>query len=183
MKKIIFLLLSSLVLTAAAQTTPNKIGAEPDTADTQINSDRVEYRAEVDKYGGLLVYSGHVVVENPQIKILSDRLVVWLPKSGEQPEHIEAQTNVVIVVSNHGQTTRATGNLAVYALTVVAGTTNETVTLTGNPYAENAKFTITGDAITWDRRTGGFSATNQRQIIKLPHNSEAGSNQPAVKLF
>ena len=143
MKKIIFLLRAGFCAAALAQTAAKK--KEP-MGDTDIVSEHLEYREVFDANGGLLVYSGHVRVENLRIKILCDRLVTFLPKNGEPPNRVEAQTNVVIIFANRGDTSRATCSLAVYSHTVTAGVTNALITLTGNPFIENAKFTEIGRA-------------------------------------
>ena len=147
---------------------------------TEIDSDAAEF----DLNGGLAIYHGHVVVNDPQMKLNCDRLVVFIPKSGERLNRIEAQTNVVIHFSdNRGATATATGALAVYHFAVEGGVTNETVTLTGYPQVESEQGTMTGDAITWDRANNKLSATNQRMTFKQNLNQSLGSNAAPVKLF
>ena len=147
---------------------------------TEINSDAAEF----DLNGALAIYHGHVVVNDPQMKLDCDRLVVFIPKSGERLNRIEAQTNVVIHFSdNRGATATATGALAVYHYSVGAGVTNETVTLTGYPQVESEQGTMTGDAITWDRANNKLSATNQRMIFKQNLKQSLGTNSAPVKLF
>lgn len=185
MKKLLFLLVASLCLVVAAQTPPKEKKAKEPIGDTEINADRFEYIAEHSTNGGLVVYSGHVLVENLRAKILCDRLVIYVPKNGEQPNRIEAQTNVVIVVVNNGETTRATCSLAVYTHSVKAGTTNAIVTFTGNPlpYFENAKVSATGTQIIWNLITQDITGSGTRMNIKQSVIEGSGTNKSPVKLF
>lgn len=160
----------------AAETPVNNVSAE-----TEITARLLEYRPEFDANGGLLVYSGNVSVKNPTIKLLCDRLVIFLPKNGDQPNRIEAQTNVVIIKVSKGETTRATCNLAVYTHTALAGVTNSIVTLSGSPrpFIEDSRGSLTGDTITWNLATGTYSGTNPRTTIKMG----GSTNQLPDKIF
>ncbi len=190
MKKIFFLLCLGLGAAVLAQSPAKK--KEP-VGDTDINADRFEYTAESSttnglliSTNGLLVYAGHVLVENLKTKLLCDRLVIFLPKNGEQPNHIEAQTNVVIVAVNQGETTRATCSLAVYSRSVQAGVTNAIVTLTGYPlpFIENAKGSAQGERIVWNLTTGDYNASGSIKMnIKQSAIEGSGTNKSAIKLF
>jgi lipopolysaccharide export system protein LptA len=183
MKKIIFLLCLGLGAAVMAQTAAKK--KEP-VGDTDIKADRFEYTADYDKSSGRIIYAGHVLVENLRTKMLCDRLVIFLPKNGEQPNHIEAQTNVVIVAVNQGETTRATCSLAVYTRSVSAGVTNAIVTLTGYPlpFIENAKGSAQGERIVWNLTTGDYNATGSIKMnIKQSAIESSGTNKSAIKLF
>lgn len=185
MKKIILMLGLGLGVAALAQPQPpTKPKAKEPMGDTEINSERVEYRPEFDANGGQLVYSGHVLVQNLRIKILCDRLVIFLPKNGDQPNRVEAQTNVVIIATNHGEPTRATCSLAVYTHSVTSGVTNAVVTLTGSPlpYVENARATTTGNPIIWNLTSGKIEGANNKTIIKMKA-LEGGTNTPGSSLF
>jgi lipopolysaccharide export system protein LptA len=192
MKKLFFLLVLGLCLAAVAQTPPKQKGQKEPVGDTEINADRFDYIAESSTTNGLLIatnglliYTGHVLVENLRAKILCDRLVIFLPKNGEEPNRIEAQTNVVIVAMNNGETTRATCSLAVYTRSIKAGTTNRIVTLTGNPlpYIENAKGSATGTRIDWNLATEDISGLGIRMNIKQSTIEGSGTNKSPVKLF
>lgn len=182
MKKIIFLLAAGLGVAVMAQTAAKK--KEP-MGDTEIHADHAVYREEFDANGGLLEYSGHVRVENLRIKILCDRLVIFLPKNGEQPNRVEAQTNVLIIVTSRGETSRATCSLAVYSRAVSAGVTNALVTLTGDPvpFIENAKGSATGNPIVWNLTTGNYTGDNMKMKIKQSVIEGSGTNKSPVKLF
>jgi lipopolysaccharide export system protein LptA len=180
MKKIILLLCLGLGFVAVREAFAKQ--KEP-IGDTDIKADRFEYTAEFDKNGGRLVYTGQVLVENLRAKVLCDRLVIFVPKNGEQPNRIEAQTNVVIVVVNQGETTRATCSLAVYTRSVSATTTNTIVTLTGNPFIEDTRGSVTGDVIVWNLATGGISGSNTRTHINPKSFESSGTNPSAIKFF
>ena len=92
-------------------------------------------------------------VDDPQMKLTCEQLTADMPQAGGRPNHIVAETNVVIdFTDDKGQTNHATSDKAVYDLQVQDGVTNETVTLTGNPRrVENAQGTQAGDVIIWNR--------------------------------
>ncbi len=178
--RILFLLLS-IALCGAAQAQTNVVPSaakKAPPAPTEINSDTADF----DLNARLAVYRGNVVVIDPQMKLKCDKLVVYIPPSGERLNHIEAQTNVVIdFADSHGQTTHAIADLAVYRYLMQNGATNETVTLTGNPQVENTQGTLTGDQINWDRANGRLTATNPH--MKSKQNFEGGTNAAPLKLF
>ena len=179
MNKVVFLLVYLTCGWALAQTNAPAAKAAP-RSPTVINSDMANF----DLDGRLAVYGGHVMVDDPQMRLKCDRLVVFIPASGERLNHIEAQTNVVIDFSDsHGQTAHATGNLAVYRYVVQAGVTNETVTLTGNPQVEGTQGTLTGDEIVWDRANNRLSAKNQKMIFKQNLDTGLGTNAAPIGTF
>lgn len=192
MKKLFFLLAFGLAVAVMAQTVPKPKAQKEPIGDTEINADRFDYIAESSatngtliSTNGLLIYTGHVLVENLRAKVLCDRLVIFLPKSGEEPNRIEAQTNVVIVAVNNGETTRATCSLAVYTRTVQAGVTNRLVTFSGTPlpYFENAKVSATGTQIIWNLITDDITGSGTRMTIKQSVLEGSGTNKSAIKLF
>ena len=192
MKKLFFLFAFGLGLTVMAQTASKPKATKEPVGDTDINADRFDFIAEsyttngpLVSTNGLLIYTGHVLVENLRAKVLCDRLVVYLPPNGELPNRIEAQTNVVIVAVNKGETTRATCSLAVYTRTVQAGLTNSIVTLTGNPlpYFENAKGSATGNKIVWNLVTQGITGSGIRMNVKQDAIEHSGTNKSDLKLF
>ncbi len=104
--------------------------------------------ADFDLNGHQAIYRGHVRVDDPEMKLTCALLVADVPPEGGHPNHIVAETNVVIdFTDTKGQTNHATGDKAVYIYIVQNGVTNETVTLTGNPQMENAQGTQAGDVI------------------------------------
>ncbi len=178
MKIIILLLVLAVSGTAWAQTNA-AVKAAP-RAPTEITSDSADF----DMNARLAIYLGHVVVNDPQMKLQCDRLIVFIPQANERMNHIEAQTNVVIDFSdNHGAKARATGSLALYRYQVQNGATNETVTLTGNPKVDSPDAIMTGDQIIWDRAGNRLRATEPHIIFKKNLNEGLGTNGAPVKLF
>ena len=154
----------------------------PPRAPTRIDSDN---SADFDLNGHQAIFRGHVRVDDPEMKLTCALLVADVPQAGGHPNHIVAETNVVIDFTDaKGQTNHATGDKAVYIYNVQNGVTNETVTLTGNPQMENAQGTQTGDVIIWDRANNkypfrqsahGFPAKSQQRIGG--NKSAAGKNE------
>jgi lipopolysaccharide transport protein LptA len=123
--------------------------------------------ADFDLAGHEATYHGHVHVDDPQMNLVCEKLVADVPEAGGHVNHIVAETNVVIdFTDTKGQTNHATSDKAVYIYEEQGGATNETVTLTGNPQIENAKGTLTGDVIVWDRLNNHMSASNQRMVFR-----------------
>jgi lipopolysaccharide export system protein LptA len=139
--------------------------------------------ADFDLAGHKAVYRGHVRVNDPGMKLYSEWLVVDLPQSGGHVNHIVAETNVVIDLTDEkGQTNHATGDIAVYDYNVQGSVTNDTVTLTGNPQVTNSMGTQGGDKIIWDRITGKFHFTNPRGILNQNFNpTTTKTNSSAIK--
>ena len=105
---------------------------------TPINAESADF----DLTGHQAIYHRHVRVDDPQMKLTCEQLVADMPPAGGHPNHIVAETNVVIDFTDEkGQTNHATGDKAVYVYSEQSGVTNETVTLTGNPQPqmENAQ--------------------------------------------
>jgi lipopolysaccharide export system protein LptA len=138
--------------------------------------------ADFDLNGHQAIYRGHVRVDDPQMKLTCAQLTTDLPQAGERPNHIVAETNVVIdFTDDKGQTNHATGDKAVYIYNVQNGVTNETVTLTGNPQpqVENAQGTQAGDVIIWDRANNKIHFDNPHMILRQNLNgATADTNSP-----
>ena len=145
----------------------------------RIESDSLD----VDLTARKAAHHGHVRVDDPEMKLTCEDLTADLPQDGGQINHIVAETNVVIDVTDEkGQTMHATGDRMVYDYTVQNGTTNETVTLTGNPELENAQGKSTGDVIVWDRARNHLTISNPKMVF---HQSISGAtadtNSPSAK--
>jgi lipopolysaccharide export system protein LptA len=135
--------------------------------------------ADFDLNGHEATYRGHVRVDDPQMNLACERLVADVPLSGGHVNHIVAETNVVIdFLDNQGHTNHATGDKAVYVYSEQGGTTNETVTLTGNPQMETDRGTLTGDVIVWDRLNNRLSASNQKMVFHQSFSGAAATNAP-----
>lgn len=131
-------------------------------------------------------YRDDVHVTDGQMKLTCDWLMANFPGNGEQPTNIVAETNVIADFTDaRGRRERATGNKAVYHYEVQDGTTNETITLTGNPpqIQEGPGFTnrLTGNAIVYDLRTRLMTVTEPKGAY-YPTNSPAGTNVQASDL-
>ena len=159
-----------------ALVTTNPPPAQPHPP-TRINSDSWDFDGKSQQS----IYRGHVHVDDPRMRLTCEHLIANLPGSGGRPNHIVAETNVVIdFVDDKGQTNHATSDKAVYDYNVQGVTTNETVVLTGRPRVENVQWTLTGEPIVWDRANNHFSATNEVMVF---HQSITGpvaaTNSPA----
>ncbi|HEY1718665.1 MAG TPA: LptA/OstA family protein [Verrucomicrobiae bacterium] len=162
-----------------AQTNANTAASSAPRPATRIQSASVDF----DMTGRRAVYHGNVRVDDPQMKLTCAQLVVDLPPDAGHPNHIVAETNVVIDFTDaKGQTMHATSDKAVYVYEVQNGATNETVTLTGNAKVENAQGWLTGEPIIWNRANNSLSAMNQKMIFRQNLDSmKAGTNSPPAK--
>jgi len=137
--------------------------------------------------GHQAIYRGHVRVDDPQMKLTCAQLTTDLPQAGGRPNHIVAETNVVIdFTDDKGQTNHATSDKAVYLYNVQNGVTNETVTLTGNPQpqVENAQGTQAGDVIVWSRENTNshvrFIGNYHMVSYQKPGEVMMGTNSPVT---
>jgi lipopolysaccharide export system protein LptA len=168
---IVMALLGSL--TVRAQTNPTGTLPTP-RGPTLVSSDSADF----DLAGREATYHGHVRVDDPQMKLMCEKLIADVPAAGGHVNHIVAETNVMIdFQDNQGHTNHTTSDRAVYVYSEAGGVTNETITLTGNtqPQVENAQGTLTGDVIVWDRLNNHLSASNQKMIFR-----QSLSGTPAV---
>ncbi len=144
----------------------------PPAGDTEIFCDTFDYNTKT----RAAVYLGHVRATDPQMNMTSERLVASLPEKGGKPDHIVAETNVVIDFNENGQRTHAVGEKAVYDLKVAGGTTNEIMQLTGNPILERTNGWLTADLLVMDRTSGLIHGIgNHHSIIK----KQTGADKPA----
>ena len=180
MKKILFMLLAGTGGLIWAQTNAPAPAKPP--AVTTINSDSADF----DMNGRRMEYVGHVVLVDPQMHLLCDRLVVELPKEGQHPNRISAEsveTNVVMDLKQNGQTYHVTCTNAVYSFSVVNAVTNELVTLTGDPVAQSGENVMRGDKIVWNRATGHFQTYNYQGTFQASPDGKQGTNGLPIKLF
>jgi lipopolysaccharide export system protein LptA len=160
----------------ASATTNSPDATPPPRAPTRIDSDN---SADFDLNGRQAIYRGHVRVDDPEMKLTCALLVADVPQAGGRPNHIVAETNVVIdFTDSKGQTNHATSDKAVYLYNVQNGVTNETVTLTGNPQMENAQGTQAGDVIIWDRANNKIHFDNPHMIFRQNLNSAVADTNP-----
>ena len=161
----------------ASATTNAPATPPPPRAPMTIVSDK---GADFDLNGHQAIFRGHVRVDDPELKLTCALLVADVPPAGGRPNHIVAETNVVIDFTDpKGQTNHATGDKAVYVYNVQNGVTNETVTLTGNPQMENAQGTQAGDVIIWDRASNKIHFENPHMIFRQNLNGAVANPNPA----
>ena len=137
--------------------------------------------ADFDLNGHQAIWHRHVRVDDPQMKLTCEQLVADLPPTGGLPNHIVAETNVVIdFTDTKGQTNHATGDKAVYVYSEQGGVTNKTVTLTGNPQIENAQGTQAGDVIILDLANNKAHFDNPHMIFRQNLNGTSADTNPPV---
>ena len=156
----------------------NAPGAPPaPRAPTRISSESGDF----DLNGHQATYRGHVRVDDPELKLTCAWLVADVPPAGGRPNHIVAETNVVIDFTDEkGQTNHATGDKAVYIYSEQDGVTNEMVTLTGNPQMENAQGTQAGDVIILDRANNKIHFDNPHMIFRQSLNGVSADTNSAA---
>ena len=161
----------------ASATTNSPDATRPPRAPKRIDSDSADF----DLSGHQAIYRGHVRMDDPEMKLTCGLLVADVPPAGGRPNHIVAETNVVIdFTDTKGQTNHATGDKAVYLYNVQNGVTNDTVTLTGNPQMENAQGTQAGDVIIWDRANSKIHFDNPHMIFRQSLNDAVADTNSAA---
>ncbi|MDB6064524.1 MAG: LPS-assembly protein LptD [Pedosphaera sp.] len=126
--------------------------ASTKAAETKISSDRAWFEMKAEGKGRSAVYQGSVRVEDAQMNLISEILTAELPQEGGSPNHIVAETNVVIdFFDERGEKTHATCDKAVYSRNITLTTTNEVVELTGQPRLERTNGWMTADVFYLDR--------------------------------
>jgi lipopolysaccharide transport protein LptA len=153
-----------------------------ETGNTRITSDSLEMNFNPKQ---IFVYMGDVLVVDPEIDLLCDKMTVTFndrkkqqkertspviqlktqpePKKppmmsqGGQIKEIVAEINVVII--NKKDKTRATGQKGVFTAA------NNLLVLTGNPILYQGDNKIAGEVIVWDRVTGKLKVTKAKVDI------------------
>ncbi len=155
----------------------NTPGVLPTPLAPTINSESADF----DLNGHQGIWRGYVRVDDPQMKLTCERLVADMPPAGGRPNHIVAETNVVIdFTDTKGQTNHATGDKAVYVYSEQGSVTNKTVTLTGNPQIENAQGTQAGDVIILDLANNKVHFDNPHMIFRQNLNGTSADTNPPV---
>lgn len=138
---------AGLMLTAETNVTELSTAKATPRGQTEI----VSQRWELDYLNGVTIYSGHVRVDDPQLRLTCERLTArFLPNTRQmQLQSIIAETNVVAdAVDWQGSTNHCTADKMVYTYSLVTNqatdiateitvTTNQTLELTGSPYLTN----------------------------------------------
>lgn len=177
MKIVLFLFLALSGLALRAQT--NAVVAQ----------DEIGLRAKLFRYDGTarqLIYSGNVRATNAQGELNCERLTVRLPEEGalgSHPTNAVAETNVLIIFINKGDTNHLTCDKAIYDYSVAGGVTNETFTFTGHATNVSERVWMTGEPLVWDNMSGQFSGVNFEAHFKQPAGSGSSSNATPFHLL
>ncbi|HUB87449.1 MAG TPA: hypothetical protein VMB22_06120 [Verrucomicrobiae bacterium] len=171
-------LIASAVMAAASLNFQAQTNLDTTTNETIISSDSVNFNLNT----RTAVYRGNVHVEDPQMKMTCELITASLPPSGGRPNHIVAETNVVIDFADEGQTNHVTCDKAIYDYSVENGMTNETAIFTGHARAKIAhNVIIIGEPLGWNPEKG-FFATNETMIFPQGLESLKGeTNLPLIK--
>lgn len=168
--------------TSAATNAPAKTNLVMRAA-TEIFSDHGDF----DLKQHVAIYTGHVRVIDPKMKLTCEILTATLPEGGSRVDRIVAERNVVIDgVDSRGEPVHAVGEKAVYTYNVTDGVTNELIELTGDPRLYTTFRSVTGDSITWNRGNNTFHGTNLHMIFQQPvkenstNNATPGLNQTHI---
>ena len=169
MKYVSLLLLLGLATTVNAADKPI---ARKTVSEIDITSDSFEY----DQKTGVALYSGHVFVSDPQMKLRCETMRVLLPAGGGKIDNIVAEQNVVIdLTDDKGQTSHATGTKAVYSAK------SDTVELTGDPKIETAQGTLTADLVLLNRNESKLQARGKVKMLLRPGALPKTSPAPESK--
>jgi hypothetical protein len=168
MKLKLFLLLIVAACSVQAQKQP-----DAGTNQTEITS----VSGYFDKNARRLVYTTHVFVNDPRVKLWCEKLTLDLPPQGH-PTNVVAETDVVIdFIGDKGETNHVTSDKAIYSFSIENGKTNELVTFTGVPGKPPAVTTEQGliysEPLIWDRTADVFEFTNYKTIL---NQSISGTN-------
>ena len=143
----------------------------------------VAEHAVVDMNNHNLVYSSHVTVSDPQMKMTCDSLTVSASTNSSaslRPDGGVAEGHVIIVaLDDKGRPINARSDKAIYSYKVANSVTNETVTLTGNVYVDSAMGKGTADPIVWDRINNTIHMENQD--MQFQPDIKSGTNTAPAK--
>lgn len=129
----------------------------------------------------LAVYTGHVRVEDPQLKLTCDKLTARTPEHGGRMDSVVGEGNVVVdMVDQNGVTNHATGDKLVYSYKVENSVTNDTAVLTGSPdrlpHVKTTQMEISGTKFTWDRTTGLIATENAQSTFQFETPSKTNTS-------
>ena len=178
MKKILLLLLSIGGGVAAAQTNAPATNAPARPVIMDITSESWDFDQNLRQ----VVYHGHVLVTDPQLRLTCGQLSVIFPAKGNHPDTMLAETNVVIdYTDDQGEKYHVTAAKGVYAYSVENSVTNETVTFSGSPKVERADSWLTGEPIYYTRvkgQKGRFHADNPVMHYRQPPDGTNANASP-----
>jgi lipopolysaccharide transport protein LptA len=171
---------SATPASAVATNTPSPAAAPAQARPaTEIFSDSAEFNLKTHR----AVYTGHVRVEDPKMRLTCGIMTATGPQSGRITNIVAEQDVVIDAVDNEGKPVHASGDRAVYLYRVINAVTNETVELTGNPRVEKTGYIATADTIIWDRVNNTFRLDRPHIVIqpeaRLHTNAPATAEPPA----
>ena len=147
----------------------------PVEQEINIDSEHGEFDAKT----GWVIYTGHVRLDHPTMKLTCEWLTGNHPNTNDPTQHIIAQTNVVAdLIGDQGKKWHITGIQAVYYKSVRGTVTNETVTLTGDPkaVASSVDMIIKGQPLVFDMVAKKYSGDKFEQEIPTPNSGAAKTN-------
>jgi lipopolysaccharide export system protein LptA len=127
--------------------------ADADDKVTVITSDRLTY----DYAKHYALFEQNVVVTDPQLKILADRLMVIFDEGGKA-KSVKAEGQVYLIQADK----KAKAETAVYDVS-----TGEIV-LTGRPQVSRGRDTLTGDKITFWRNENRMKCEPKARLVIYP---------------
>lgn len=134
-------------------------------APTVITADNFDY----DTKTGLTIFRDNVHVDNPQMKLVCDKMTATLHQgdiSTNGFDNIVADGSVAIdYLDEQGEKTHATAEKAVYNSSIANGVTNKVLDLTGNPVLERTNGWIMADLITMDQGNSTIRAEGNHHTI------------------
>jgi lipopolysaccharide export system protein LptA len=182
MKKIFLLLLSVCGGVAAAQTNAPATNASAPPVVMDITSGSWDFDQNLRQ----VIYHGHVLVTDPQLRLTCEQLTVIFPVKGSHPDCLLAETNVVIdYTDEQGEKYHVNAAKGVYVYSVENSVTNETVTFTGSPKVERADGWLTGEPIYYNRIKGQKGRFHADNPVMHYRQTSGGTNTDAspAKLF
>jgi lipopolysaccharide transport protein LptA len=162
---------------AAANVSTNKPARERPPLDIVSDSGYFDLKNRV------FIYTNHVLVTDPQMKLTCEVLTVEAPQTTNgKYNRVTAERNVVMDFrDDKGRNNHATADKAVYTDSItnsITGSvtnsiTNNVVILTGNPVVTNLDGMMRGDPIVWDRIKNTVFTKDQETTIH-----QTGTNAP-----
>ena len=150
-----------------------------------INSDRGQFDGKT----GWVIYTDHVRVDHPVMKLTCDWLTGNAPQTNDPDRHIFARTNVVIdLIGDQGKKWHITCNQAIYYYHRQDAVTNETVTLSGNAVAKSDQDTVSGEPLIYDMIAKNYYALTNFQMQHImtanaPNSAGAKTNHTPANPF
>lgn len=151
-----------VALAAFGQTAAAVQAADPADEDlTVITSEKLTF--DYEKHFAL--FENNVVVVDPQMKILADKMTVFFDEKN-RAKSIKCEGQVYIIQDDK----KAKSNLATYD--VVTGL----ITLSGNPQVTRGKDVLTGETIKFYRDENRMDVSGRVRAVLFPKEGETNKN-------